>query len=398
MKTSHVLRILNLSVFLKNHIFLLPVLYLFYTAQGLTLGDFFLLQGIATLCCLLFDIPMGWLADRFSKKKILIFSGILLAFRFLLLYLYPTKTIIFICEILYALVIVSYVGTADSYIYELLKKDHKSQKMLKRYGRLYFYASCGVSFSSFVGGYLFDWFGVQVVIGITFIYTLVSAILLFFIPDIQSDSKDLMSLSKAYQNLYSSVRKSLKSVEMRYLVIYSAFLTASYQIFMWSMQPMMEQAKVSVGLFGVVFAMNHIARATGSYWAHKIMHYISLNRLGFITYFGFILSWISSIGIAYLPNPIVCLILLGFICLMIGLSVVYLISAIARIHDMSLSDTRALAASVNSMAGRFLTAGCLILSKFILDETSMQFNFCVFMILFLPSVIILRRFSQIQTK
>ena len=398
MKTSSILGLLNLSVFLKNHIFLLPVLYLFYTSCGLSLGDFFLLQGIASICCLLLDVPMGWIADRTSKKKMLIFSGLVLVLRFILLYFFPTKEIIFFGEILYALVIVSYVGTADSYIYELLKQTGKSTKMLKRYGRLYFWVSCGVSVSSLLGSWIYEWFDVKAVIGLTILYTSVSTILLFFIPDIRLAESTKKTLSSAYLNLLASVKIALKSKEFRYLVIYSAFLTSAYQIFMWSMQPMMKAAAVPVGLFGMVFFMNHIARAGGSYYAHKILQYISLNKLGWITYTGFVASFAAALGVIYSDCLVLTLSLLGFICLMIGFQVSYLISAIARIHEISSSAVRATAASINSMAGRLLTALCLILSKFILDGTSLEWNLVIFMALFLPSFLVLSKFNQIQTK
>ena len=180
--------------------------------------------------------------------------------------------------------------------------------------------------------------------------------------------------------------------------MYSAFLTAAYQIFMWSMQPLMKAASVPVGLFGAVFFMNHLARAGGSYYAHQITNRISLNKLGWITYMGFVLCFMASAYIGYSNSLVMTLTLLGFICVMIGFQVSYLISAIARIHEISSSAVRATAASLNSMAGRFLTAVCLILSKFILDETTLEFNLMIFMALFLPSAFILKRFNQIQTK
>ena len=161
---------------------------------------------------------------------------------------------------------------------------------------------------------------------------------------------------------------------------------------------MMKAAAVPVGLFGMVFFMNHIARAGGSYYAHKILQYISLNKLGWITYTGFVASFAAALGVIYSDCLILTLSLLGFICLMIGFQVSYLISAIARIHEISSSAVRATAASINSMAGRLLTALCLILSKFILDGTSLEWNLVIFMTLFLPSFLVLSKFNQIQTK
>ena len=391
---TSVLGLLNLSVFFKSHLFLLPVLYLFYTSCGITLSDFFLIQGISSLTCLLLDVPMGYIADRVSKKKILICSNLVLVFRFLLLYFFPTKEIIFLGEILYAFVIVSFVGTGDSYIYEFLKTENKTVAMLKRYGRLYFWISIGTSISSLTGAYIYGELGAKMVILLTLIFTSISTLLLFFIPDIDvKPNKNLATMRQKYLSIYSEMRHAFKSKEFINLVAFSAFLTAAYQIFMWSMQPAMKLALVPVTLFGVIFFLNHMARASGSYFAHKILKKFNLVKLGWIVYFGFVLSFLAMMGIGEKTPLLLTLFILVFICLMISLQVTWLISAIARIHEISTSKNRAFSASVNSMVGRLLTAVCLILSKFILDGNPLSMNLLIFLILFLPSAFILKKWK-----
>lgn len=394
MKTASVLGLLNISVFLKNQVFLLPVLYLFYTACGLSLGDFFLLQGLSALTCLVLDVPMGYLTDCVSKKKMMIFSGLLMVLRFALLLLWPTKTVVFIGEFLYALVIVSYVGTADSYIYELLKANNKSVKMLKRYGRLYFWASIGTGISSLSGAWLYGLYGAKIVIALSMLFSMISVCLLFFLPEVKTSMAIDKPLIGRYASLFSAIKQSIRQPKFLSLIGYSAFLTATYQIFMWSMQPLMKMAHVPVALFGVVFFANHLFRAFGSYSAHKIVSVISLNVLGWITWCGFIISFLSSLLITTGTDILETLVLLGVMCIAIFAQVAYLISVIAQIHDSSDSQNRATAASLNSMAGRLATAVCLILSKFILDDFSMQTNLLFFMVLFIPSGIILWRFNK----
>ncbi len=394
MKTTSVLGLMNISVFLKNHVFLLPVLYLFYTSCGLSLGDFFLLQGLSALTCLLLDVPMGYLTDQVSKKKMMIFSGLLLVLRFALLLLWPTKIIVFLGEFLYALVIVSYVGTADSYIYELLKANNKSTKMLKRYGRLYFWASIGTGISSLSGAWLYGIWGSEIVIALSLLFSMISVCLLLFLPDVKATLVSDKPLLNRYASLFLTIKQSVQKPKFLSLIGYSAFLTATYQIFMWSMQPLMKMAHVPVALFGVVFFTNHISRGLGSYMAHKIVGVVSLNTLGWITWGGFVVSFGAAILITMGTDVFETLFLLGIMCVTIFAQVAYLIAVIAKIHDLSDSQNRATAASLNSMAGRLATAICLILSKFILDDFSMQTNLLLFMILFIPSGIILWRFNK----
>ena len=292
--------------------------------------------------------------------------------------------------------IVSFVGTADSYIYELLKTQNKTTAMLKRYGRLYFWISLGTSISSLSGAWLFKLYGADTIILLTIIFASLSTLMLFFIPDDKVTVKDAVTLSEKYVSLFQSIKYAFNKQEFVYLIVFSAFLTAAYQIFMWSMQPLMKMAGVPITLFGVIFFLNHIARASGSFFAHNILNRISLKNLGWVVYIGFVLSFLAMMCIASKSNLTITLVLLVFICFMIALQVTWLISAIARIHDISTSKNRALSASVNSMAGRLLTAICLILSKFILDGNLMQLNLLIFLILFLPSAFILRGFNNLK--
>lgn len=386
------LKLLNFSVFLRSHLFLLPVLFLFYQQYGITVGDFFLLQGLSALLCLLLDVPSGYLADIYSKKKVLIFSGTLLFLRFALLYFFPSYWIIFLGEALYAIVISTFVGTADSYIYELLKINGKTVKMLKRYGRLYFYISMGTSVSSLAGAYLFDLYGAKTVILITMVYVALSTVLLFFLPELPKAERQIGALKTRCLDLIGIVKKSFKHYHLKNLMIFSGFLTAAYQIFMWSMQPLMKAALVPVFLFGVVFFINHLARASGSFFAHKLTGLLSLKRLGYLSYTGFMVSFVASIALTHTTNVYVSMPLLVFICLMIGFQVAFLISAISHIHEKSSSSERATFASINSMWGRFLSAICLILSKFILDQNNLQTNMIIFMILFSFAFVPLKNF------
>lgn len=392
MSLSGTLKLLNVSVFLRSHLFLLPVLFLFYQQYGITVGDFFLLQGLSALLCLALDVPSGYMADIYSKKKVLIFSGTLLFARFALLYFFPSYWIIFLGEALYAVVISTFVGTADSYIYELLKNNDKTVKMLKRYGRLYFYVSLGTSVSSLAGAYLFDLYGADTVILITMVYVGISTLLLFFLPELPKTEKQIRTLTQRCQDLAAIVRKSFKQRHIKNLMIFSGFLTAAYQIFMWSMQPLMKAAAVPIFLFGVIFFINHMARASGSYFAHKLTGLLSLKKLGYLSYGGFMASFAASIALTHTTNISISMPLLVFICLMIGFQVAFLISAISHIHENSSSKERATFASINSMWGRYLSAICLILSKFILDGNTLQTNMIIFMVLFAFALVPLKNF------
>ena len=232
----------------------------------------------------------------------------------------------------------------------------------------------------------------------TIVFSAISTLILFFIPDIQTVKNKDETLAKKYVSLFKSVKRSFQEKEFVNLVGYSAFLTLAYQIFMWSMQPVMKASMVPISFFGVIFFFNHISRACGSYFAHQILKKVSLKSLGWIVYWGFIFCFFAMIFASLSTNYIVTIVILISVCAMIAIQVTWLVSAIARIHDISESNNRALSASVNSMAGRLMTALCLIMSKFVLDDNPIQVNLLLFLVLFISSIFILKRFGVSEEK
>ena len=61
----------NIAAFLRSQLFLLPVLLFFYQENGLSVGDFYLIQGLIVFFAFLFEIPAGYLGDIFPRKNVL---------------------------------------------------------------------------------------------------------------------------------------------------------------------------------------------------------------------------------------------------------------------------------------------------------------------------------------
>ena len=62
----------NVAAFLRSQLFLLPVLLFFYQENGLSVGDFYFIQGLIVFFAFLFEIPAGYLGDIFPRKYILV--------------------------------------------------------------------------------------------------------------------------------------------------------------------------------------------------------------------------------------------------------------------------------------------------------------------------------------
>lgn len=387
------LKVFNLSVFLQTQIFMLPVLLLFYQQNGLTVGDFFLFQGIFSLTALLFEIPAGYIGDIFPRKNILILSYVLFLMR-LVLWLFFAHLgywIILAGEILYSASKAFYSGVADGYVYDYLKESGTTHKMLEKYGRLNFFMSIGTAISSLLGAYFYGTFskwtqahwghdyGFLILILIEIVFNTAALLLLFALPKLPSAKTKVTGLWEKYKDLFRITRRALRNPDIKYHMFYSGLLAGTTMVFVWSFQPLMTTALIPVSLFGVVYFANHFFRAVASYFLHKTMRFFSLPAFGVVTFIMFVLSFLLAVEMAHVgqPNVWISFGILFFICLTIGFQLTFTLASITRIHTLISSDIRSTAASVNYMIGRMCAGFFLILFKVLLDGVSMQTTFVV---------------------
>lgn len=409
---KHPLKIFNLSAFLQTQIFMLPVLLLFYQQNGLTVGDFFLFQGIFSLTALLFEIPAGYVGDIFPRKNILILSYSFFLMR-LVLWLFFAHLgywVILAGEIFYSASKAFYSGVADGYVYDYLKEKGKSNKMLKKYGRLNFCMSIGTAISSLLGAYFYssfsqwteaNWgrnYGFLILILIEIIFNTAAIALLFMLPKLPSAKKKVNGLLEKYKDLFHITRYAFSNTKIKYHMFYSGLLAGTTMVFVWSFQPLMKTAMIPVSLFGVVYFANHFFRAMAGYLLHKTMRLFTLSTLGIFTFVMFGVSFLIAIEMAYIGNPAqwISFVMLFFICLTIGFQLSFTLASTTRIHSLIESDVRSTVVSVNNMIGRMTAGFFLILFKVLLDGVSMQTTFLVALAVFSFGLYPLYRIVQLS--
>ena len=143
MKKINPLKRLDLACFLRSQLYLAPVLLLFYQQNGLTIADFVLFQGIFQLTGI-----CGYIADVISKKKVLVLAFVCFFLRAALWLSLSGMYIILLGELFNALSRAFLSGVYDSYIYDYLKSENKTKRMLKECGRTNFAMSSGAMFAA----------------------------------------------------------------------------------------------------------------------------------------------------------------------------------------------------------------------------------------------------------
>lgn len=386
------LRLFNISTFLQTQILMLPVLLLFYKENGLSLGDYFLFQGIFSISALLFEIPAGYIGDIFPRRNVLIFSYLLFVLRLILWLFFKGYWIVLIGEILYSMSKAFYSGVADGYVYDYLKTQNKTHKMLSKYGKLNFSMSVGTALASLIGPVLYREYGFIVLIIIELILNSTAIGLLFSLPNVASTHKHIKGIKAKYKELFSIAKTTFQNKNICYYIWYSGILAGTTMVFVWSFQPVMEVCLISVELFGIVYGVNHGCRALAAFCLDKTLKFISLKNLGILTYVAFILSFLVSILVVQLHSPTIGMILLSLICVVIGCQLTFTLSHVSRLHTFVPSDIRSTVASVNNMISRSMAGLMLILFKvFSMFDVSLSYSFLIYLLIFSVAIIPLHK-------
>ena len=407
-------RIFNLSVFFQPQLFLLPFLLLFYQSCGLTVGDFFLFQGVFSLAALLFEIPMGYLGDIFPKKNVLILSYTFYVIRCILWLFFARYGywIILIGEILFAAQKTTFTGVADSYIYEYLKRHNIPQKMAKHYGTMNFFMAFGTAFSVFISApiytvvskYTLTEYGHNyaffVLISLELILNLAAIGLLSRLPTFSQTPLPIGSLEESYKRLFRSVTWMAQNKNIRYHVFYSGLLNATPLVFAWSFQPIMKLLLFPVSLYGVVYFMNHSLRAFSSLCIDKIGRFISLSKMSALTFILFIIGFASTLLIVNIKEVSVywALFYFFFISFAIGIQLAFRLLCDCRLHTFIPSEMRSTLSSVNTATSRLYAAFFFVLMKILLDGASIQSTFVICLIIFVILSFPLKDVYAIQAK
>ena len=383
------LRLLNIATLCRSQL-LLPVLFLFYKENGLNTGDFFFFKGITSIISLIVEVPCGYAGDIFPKKNILITSFLLLLFGTSLWIFSSGYWIILIGEILFCISKSFFNGVSDSYIYEYLKLNDKSQKMLSKYGKLNFFLSLGSALTSVFGAIFYTNFGAKILLLTDFILISFAIILLFLIPQLPVYHKKINGIKEKYTDIYRIVKKALKNTTINGYIWYSGILISITYIMVFCFQPIMKISNIPVKIFGFVYFINHFFRAISSMELSKILKKITLKKLGYISYFSFLISFLLIILSYYFENSIFTITSLILICIAIAIQLMFTLGTTSFVHTKVLKKSRSTISSLNYMISKGLSGLILISFKYFLTFSNLNTPIIIYGILFMFSYIIIK--------
>jgi MFS family permease len=246
---------------------IMPIIVLFYTDNGLSMTQIFLLKSVYSVGMLVMEIPSGYLGDVWGRKKTLVAGAILATLGFSL-YSFSFVFWHFVIAELILGIGQSFISGADSaMLYDTLKSKNRDKEYLKFEGRV---TSIG-NFSEAIAGILG---GLLATISLRTPFFFQAAVSAMAIPAALSLVEPKFSIEKRVVGL-RDVLKVVKHAmvdykKLRYFILFSSLIGAATLTFAWFIQPVLIQIDFPVALFGVLWTMLNITVGTTSIFAYRI--------------------------------------------------------------------------------------------------------------------------------
>ncbi len=318
-----------------------PILIPFYESNGLSATQVFTVQAVYSLTVLIFEIPSGYLSDVIGRKRTLILGSIFLPIG-VGVYAFSNSFITFvIAEFIIAIGNSMRSGTESAVLYDSLNELKQTSEYKKTEGKAHFYHNVGTSTASVLGGFL-----ALITLRTPFYINIITAAMLIPLSISLIEPRRIKLVSENHlKEILRIVKYSLTHAKIRSLIIYSSLLLSTGITGVWSYYMYFGKLGLSVGFYGVLFAVFGFCSALGGRQAHWLE-----NKIGGKTSL-FLILLISPIFISL--GLIKSIFLIPFIFLngfLWGFSVPLFMDYLNKIIK---SDIRATVLSVESMISRF---------------------------------------------
>ena len=281
----------------------MPVVVLFYHDNGMGMQEIFTLKAIYSVAIVGMEVPSGWMADVWGRKKTLLAGSILGAAGFLIYSFSFGFWAFAIAEIILGIGHACVSGADSAMLFDSLKAAGKTDQYTKNEGRITSAGNFAEAFAGILGGLLaaislrspFYFQFVVAAIAIPAAFTLIE-------PKIHT-IEHIHSLKKIIRNIKNTLTHNH---DLRISILLSAITGTATLTFAWLVQPYFIAIGLPVEMYGIFWTALNLTVGISSVFAHRVEIFLgktySIYIIITLLTFGYFLSGIviSVWGIAFL--------------------------------------------------------------------------------------------------
>ncbi|PKL92824.1 MAG: hypothetical protein CVV21_00320 [Candidatus Goldiibacteriota bacterium HGW-Goldbacteria-1] len=334
---------------------IVPVMVPFYKECGLSAAQVLIVQAIFSIAMLLFEIPTGYFADAFGRRKAIITASFLLPAGLLVYSLTSSFLMFCLAEILIAAAFALRSGTDSAVVYDTLLNLGREKEYMKIDGRAGLSERVGDALASVLGGLLS-----AVSLRFPFIVNIFTSAAMIPVAFSIKEPNDITSGKTDHaKEVKKAVLYSITHPEIRALSVLFAVVLGLGVVGIWTYFFFYKQHGITTVWFGILHAVFGLASGLGSFVAHKLEKSAGKK----VSLYFLIFPGISFLVMAYadlvvsLPFIMANGFFLGY-----GITII-----ITYINDLTESSIRATVLSVAGMAKGLLFSLAAVLTGYIMD-------------------------------
>lgn len=321
----------------------MPIIVIYWQSHGLGMRDIFILQVIFSLALVGFEVPSGYLADRFGHRTSLITGSILGTLGFFVYWAMPSFIGFAIAEVILALSSGFFSGARDALLFATLKQAERTHEYTKLQGLTFGFGNVSEAVAAIATGVIVSMSNITTVLLLQWVVMLPLIPLSIMLIEVHNGAQ------KKRPQLLKTVRASFsENRRLQALNLLAGGLSAATLTMVWFAQPHWEQLGLNVAYLGYIWAGLNIVVATGAFIAHRLE-----TRLRFRTLF---------FGLALAP-PLLYLLLMftsGLFAAIALSSCFWLVRGISQpiisdyVQRECTDEERATTLSINALASRVI--------------------------------------------
>lgn len=273
--------------FLRELIFFIPILVPFWS-EWFSMRQIFILEASYAAMLLAFEIPSGYFADIFGRKKSLIIGSLLGSLGIGIFVFSSTFIGFFIGEIVVGIGASFISGAEEALAYETLLQTNQADRYKKVQGNMFLSGRIASIISNISGGLI-----ATIFFRLPFYATFVPFLLAFFISLTLQEPKRHKEEFETWPHFKKILKETAEDKKLFLFLIFAAIPPGFFLMSFWLYQKYMLFVELPLVYFGVVIAAMSISSGLGAKYAQEIESYLTTKISLLMVPFLAVVVWFS---------------------------------------------------------------------------------------------------------
>lgn len=264
------IRLLYLFTILMNAVLVLPVILPYYRDEmGLTFHDFLIGESVFAVMLILFDVPTGYLADRWGRRKTLMAGAAMSCISYGCLMMATGFWSAVLSQGMIAIAVALTSGANSAFLYDTLLSQGREGEYRKREGFRFALQLYSCATACIIGGYLYTLdHHLPLMVEISLQFLAIGVAFFFVEPPRHQPVTEKHPLRDIRDTLVYVLHghKEIAGIVLLMIIVFS-----TTKICMWGIQAYADDLKIPEIYNGWILSGVMLAGAVSGHFGHKIL-------------------------------------------------------------------------------------------------------------------------------